>query len=126
VVGYAGSVPQECAFGLVFFFFQAEDGIRDLTVTGVQTCALPISRWRTSTRCAGRWASRSATVSAVEKKRRRGPSAAAHARTAPRSEERRVGKECRCWVAAQGQKKKREDASVGGEGPGGSVGNDDQ
>src|SRR2546430_4282541 len=27
----------------VFFFFQAEDGIRDLTVTGVQTCALPIS-----------------------------------------------------------------------------------
>src|SRR2546430_11865614 len=27
-----------------FFFFQAEDGIRDLTVTGVQTCALPIYR----------------------------------------------------------------------------------
>src|SRR2546430_14064989 len=27
-----------------FFFFQAEDGIRDLTVTGVQTCALPIFR----------------------------------------------------------------------------------
>src|SRR3989440_8511719 len=27
-----------------FFFFQAEDGIRDLIVTGVQTCALPISR----------------------------------------------------------------------------------
>src|SRR5256886_9151312 len=26
----------------IFFFFQAEDGIRDLTVTGVQTCALPI------------------------------------------------------------------------------------
>src|SRR2546430_11906344 len=26
----------------LFFFFQAEDGIRDLTVTGVQTCALPI------------------------------------------------------------------------------------
>src|SRR2546430_3011970 len=32
-------------FGILFtfFFFQAEDGIRDLTVTGVQTCALPIS-----------------------------------------------------------------------------------
>src|SRR5256886_7959494 len=30
--------------GKVFFFFQAEDGIRDLTVTGVQTCALPILR----------------------------------------------------------------------------------
>src|SRR2546430_3606359 len=27
---------------VVMFFFQAEDGIRDLTVTGVQTCALPI------------------------------------------------------------------------------------
>src|SRR2546430_10221063 len=33
---------------IFFFFFQAEDGIRDLTVTGVQTCALPIfrTRWR--------------------------------------------------------------------------------
>src|SRR2546428_8871886 len=36
---------------MLFFFFQAEDGIRDLIVTGVQTCALPIcpftaeSRW---------------------------------------------------------------------------------
>src|SRR5437667_3910275 len=29
---------------LFFFFFQAEDGIRDRDVTGVQTCALPISR----------------------------------------------------------------------------------
>src|SRR2546430_8729467 len=29
----------------LFFFFQAEDGIRDLTVTGVQTCALPISKY---------------------------------------------------------------------------------
>src|SRR3989449_6058438 len=28
---------------IVFFFFQAEDGIRDVAVTGVQTCALPIS-----------------------------------------------------------------------------------
>ena len=28
---------------LCFFFFQAEDGIRDTSVTGVQTCALPIS-----------------------------------------------------------------------------------
>src|SRR5476651_1028831 len=30
-----------CRF-VVFFFFQAEDGIRDIGVTGVQTCALPI------------------------------------------------------------------------------------
>src|SRR2546429_8688856 len=29
---------------MFFFFFQAEDGIRDVAVTGVQTCALPISR----------------------------------------------------------------------------------
>src|ERR1017187_10742820 len=28
----------------LFFFFQAEDGIRDTSVTGVQTCALPISK----------------------------------------------------------------------------------
>src|SRR5688500_19883152 len=31
---------------MLFFFFQAEDGIRDYKVTGVQTCALPISRLR--------------------------------------------------------------------------------
>src|SRR6266446_9778327 len=35
---------QKTASSLVFFFFQAEDGIRDYKVTGVQTCALPISR----------------------------------------------------------------------------------
>src|SRR5205809_6073487 len=31
----------------IFFFFQAEDGIRDVAVTGVQTCALPISQGHT-------------------------------------------------------------------------------
>src|SRR2546427_2608498 len=36
-----------------FFFFQAEDGIRDLTVTGVQTCALPISLRRAGGHPAG-------------------------------------------------------------------------
>src|SRR2546430_12808902 len=36
---------------MLVFFFQAEDGIRDLTVTGVQTCALPISfHWRRARR----------------------------------------------------------------------------
>src|SRR2546430_6458107 len=35
------SINMLCTVSL-FFFFQAEDGIRDLTVTGVQTCALPI------------------------------------------------------------------------------------
>src|SRR2546421_3239694 len=34
---------RSCASSRSFFFFQAEDGIRDLIVTGVQTCALPIS-----------------------------------------------------------------------------------
>src|SRR2546427_4965570 len=36
--------------GFALFFFQAEDGIRDLTVTGVQTCALPISSLARTTR----------------------------------------------------------------------------
>src|SRR2546430_4836867 len=39
----------------VFFFFQAEDGIRDLTVTGVQTCALPIC-WCSSSSAGYRFA----------------------------------------------------------------------
>src|SRR2546430_3267816 len=34
----------QALFRVAIFFFQAEDGIRDLTVTGVQTCALPISQ----------------------------------------------------------------------------------
>src|SRR2546430_2779576 len=38
VIGRCETLDYTC----VFFFFQAEDGIRDLTVTGVQTCALPI------------------------------------------------------------------------------------
>src|SRR5207248_2817100 len=38
---------------LFFFFFQAEDGIRDRTVTGVQTCALPISGRRVIGHCPG-------------------------------------------------------------------------
>src|SRR5262249_23237269 len=72
-----------------FFFFQAEDGIRDWSVTGVQTCALPISASRTS-ESAGRSCSRTHTA---------GPSAPWRGR--PRSEERRVGKEWSArWMAA--------------------------
>src|SRR2546430_12538307 len=40
-----GSLPtrgDNWLYLMLLFFFQAEDGIRDLTVTGVQTCALPI------------------------------------------------------------------------------------
>src|SRR2546421_1228148 len=40
---------------LFFFFFQAEDGIRDLIVTGVQTCALPISGQGTHRTCPRVW-----------------------------------------------------------------------
>src|SRR3989449_3358886 len=54
VVGVIGAFADPCVCGSpvwcghvelrdVFFFFQAEDGIRDVAVTGVQTCALPIS-----------------------------------------------------------------------------------
>src|SRR5207245_4230009 len=47
-------------FFLFFFFFQAEDGIRDATVTGVQTCALPILHGpRRSPRRAPAWRSAS-------------------------------------------------------------------
>src|SRR5437762_1296725 len=61
-----------------FFFFQAEDGIRDTSVTGVQTCALPIStRGRAPER------------QVVERAR------LVQKRATQRSEERRVGKECR-------------------------------
>src|SRR5206468_4947721 len=38
-------------FLFLFFFFQAEDGIRDLIVTGVQTCALPISAGNDPSTC---------------------------------------------------------------------------
>src|SRR5256884_2024390 len=37
-------MPRKRGNSVFFFFFQAEDGIRDVAVTGVQTCALPISR----------------------------------------------------------------------------------
>src|SRR3712207_8471966 len=46
---YIVSISRNFGGGLLlFFFFQAEDGIRDIGVTGVQTCALPISSRLTS------------------------------------------------------------------------------
>src|SRR5215216_7308005 len=69
-----------------FFFFQAEDGIRDDLVTGVQTCALPISLlWRAAS--AGRRTRRRAATWS--------PATTRTSRRWTRSEERRVGKECR-------------------------------
>src|SRR5437762_8953232 len=41
--GYVASQWKRTLDSIPFFFFQAEDGIRDTSVTGVQTCALPIS-----------------------------------------------------------------------------------
>src|SRR3954449_1683743 len=43
-----------CPYSYSFYYFQAEDGIRDESVTGVQTCALPIC-------CSGTWTTRSVT-----------------------------------------------------------------
>src|SRR5690349_22176760 len=93
--------------GVDFFFFQAEDGIRDLYVTGVQTCALPISSKSSGemTRAAP-WAggkgvsTRAACASrrAMSRPEQQGDADAASRRRQCadlRSEERRVGKECR-------------------------------
>src|SRR5207245_5395902 len=42
-ISYCVALTLSQFYCFIFFFFQAEDGIRDATVTGVQTCALPIS-----------------------------------------------------------------------------------
>src|SRR5207237_2951651 len=74
---------------LFCFFFQAEDGIRDSSVTGVQTCALPISALG-SRPSLSQISSYSASVSPSSRCR-----LIAAAGGPSRSEERRVGKECR-------------------------------
>src|SRR2546430_3827885 len=85
-----------------FFFFQAEDGIRDLTVTGVQTCALPIfvARKQELQFFAGTPALAEPEHPAEAPDLNQGADPGdkekvCHARDLPRSEERRVGKECR-------------------------------
>src|SRR5690349_23996952 len=86
---------------LFFFFFQAEDGIRDLYVTGVQTCALPIYRKRHGQELLlGR--ARQAVRGAVPTPDRR--EVIVH--IVFRSEERRVGKECRSRWSPYHRKKK--------------------
>src|SRR5205085_8343393 len=100
------------------FFFQAEDGIRDLTVTGVQTCALPISMRTIKgpaiflAQFAGDAASFNNLKSIAAWAAKLGykgvqiPSWDARlfdlkrAAESKRSEERRVGKECRCGGGA--------------------------
>src|SRR5256884_2566142 len=97
--------PGMCAFCYVFFF-QAEDGIRDVAVTGVQTCALPIFPRRTARPVKGARRAFILTLDSpsrpIESHRERSETKYSEAsfRSCPvfswwRSEERRVGKECR-------------------------------
>src|SRR5205823_14147029 len=85
----------------VGFFFQAEDGIRDKLVTGVQTCALPIlegsGRLFSSENCAtrGKKSGRRLPTRRICVSGRPSTLIEAWARLEPRSEERRVGKEGR-------------------------------
>src|SRR5437588_2167858 len=102
-------------FLLPAFFFQAEDGIRDHCVTGVQTCALPISTivpkfqlfWRN---CVASGASSAVGALSVSLMRnlnsflamKNGAACWSRQMRAMRSEERRVGKECRSrWAPYQ-------------------------
>src|SRR5256885_4045036 len=89
-----------------FFFFQAEDGIRDYKVTGVQTCALPISHpqdfhlvFHTDVGKSGLPAGQSGVAWCEWKRLDASTDLPAHSsgssRLPMRSEERRVGKECR-------------------------------
>src|SRR5436309_6903240 len=103
---------------VVFFFFQAEDGIRDFHVTGVQTCALPISQFflfatRHGSRFIDRSRSRSLSAAAENRSPRRRRLASHEPRLLEypralqtRSEERRVGKECRSRWSPYNCKKK--------------------
>src|SRR2546428_1936839 len=78
-----------------FFFFQAEDGIRDLIVTGVQTCALPIYGLRSVIVCASKPSPMKSCAIAYDGRETAQRALELVARFASRSEERRVGKECR-------------------------------
>src|SRR2546429_9464131 len=89
----------------MFFFFQAEDGIRDVAVTGVQTCALPIYRIA----AAGLSAQVQAAACAVQDlPAGTGFDAATLIGVLHRSEERRVGKEGRSRGSPDHLKKKKE------------------
>src|SRR5690606_40558288 len=92
-----GSSLQLSVYIITFFFFQAEDGIRDFHVTGVQTCALPIFIQGWSLPPVARWLG-------LQVPMRHGPPVQLEISSLHhvdgdivdyRSEERRVGKECR-------------------------------
>src|SRR5256885_7454181 len=93
-------------FRCFFFFFQAEDGIRDYKVTGVQTCALPICARAALRDAAAVLGAGEADLLADHPEQGRGRidvdlvglavDCQAHCYSfMSRSEERRVGKECR-------------------------------
>src|SRR2546427_8201444 len=90
-------------FDFFFFFFQAEDGIRDLTVTGVQTCALPICELAVLLAAHGARDKDAQVADAVMRSEDDGLVVGGNVLVvavqvgdpAQRSEERRVGKECR-------------------------------
>src|SRR5438876_6537556 len=88
------------------FFFQAEDGIRDGRVTGVQTCALPISAALIDEipvlAVLGAATGEGLTVKDAGELR---------VKETDRSEERRVGKECRSRGAGAEEKKESHDQS---------------
>src|SRR2546429_6159287 len=82
------------ALVVFFFFFQAEDGIRDVAVTGVQTCALPISSRATM---GARFSALPPPAPPTTRSAWAGepPNRCSNKAQPRRSEERRVGKECR-------------------------------
>src|SRR2546421_7996175 len=91
-------------FFCFFFFFQAEDGIRDLIVTGVQTCALPIFRFPAGSEIqefAGADVSTPFVAGAdsfervIDEEEYAAENGSMFKDARLRSEERRVGKECR-------------------------------
>src|SRR5699024_12003312 len=104
-----------------FFFFQAEDGIRDRNVTGVQTCALPISSHIPPAEkdCSQCCKSLCLTTHFFPGNRP-GMRNSTAIRSCPRlrnrywicrSEERRVGKECRCrWRVSDGKREVEREA----------------
>src|SRR5689334_23825578 len=107
-----------CFTFFLFFFFQAEDGIRDGTVTGVQTCALPIYlparqrevlvlRFYLDQSVAEISDALGISRGSVKSHASRGLATLARRMGVDRrSEERRVGKECRARWAAYHEKRK--------------------
>src|SRR5699024_11699660 len=86
-----------------YFFFQAEDGIRDRNVTGVQTCALPISVRQCYAACDWPREPAASLTSALPDQ----PEG-----DLERSEERRVGKEWRMQQTPSRQNKKHRRLSI--------------